>query len=102
MSTLEKAIQLSAKAHEGQVDKAGQPYIIHPIRVMLRVEDDSERIAAILHDIVEDTDITLDNLTSAGFSKEIVEAVKALTKLEGETRMEAAKRASDDYYDYLY
>lgn len=94
MATLERAIQISAKAHEGQVDKAGQPYIIHPIKVMLRVQNEAERIAAILHDVVEDTDITFDDLLIEGFSNEILEAVEALTKRDGETRLEAAKRAS--------
>lgn len=94
MATLEKAIQISAKAHEGQLDKAGQPYIIHPIKVMLRLQNEDERIAAILHDVIEDTEITLNDLMAAGFSSEVIDAVEALTKREGETRMEAAKRAS--------
>lgn len=55
MATLERAIEIVAKAHTGQHDKAGQPYILHPLRVMLRVQGDSERIVAVLHDVVEDT-----------------------------------------------
>ncbi|MEC7121286.1 MAG: HD domain-containing protein [Pseudomonadota bacterium] len=93
MATLEKALQISAKAHENQVDKAGQPYILHPIRVMLRVQTEAERITALLHDVIEDTDITLDDLALAGFSVEILAAVDALTKRKGETRLEAAARA---------
>ncbi|WP_129782552.1 HD domain-containing protein [Peristeroidobacter soli] len=94
MSTLERAIAIAAEGHAGQLDKAGQPYILHPIRVMLRVSGASERIAAILHDVLEDTPITLAQLASEGFSQEILEAVDALTKRPGETRLEAARRAA--------
>ena len=55
MSTLERAIQIAALAHAGQFDKAGQPYILHPLRVMFRMEEEHERIAAVLHDVVEDS-----------------------------------------------
>lgn len=94
MSTLERAIAIAAACHAGQLDKAGQPYILHPIRVMLRVSGASERIAAILHDVVEDTTVTLDQLANEGFAKEVVDAVDALTKRPGENRIDAAKRAA--------
>ena len=93
MATLESAIQLAAEAHAGQQDKAGKPYILHPIRVMLSVSTTDEQIAAILHDTVEDTDVTYEQLSEAGFSAEIISAVRALTKLDGESRVEAARRA---------
>ena len=93
MATLESAIQLAAEAHAGQQDKAGKPYILHPIRVMLSVSTTDEQIAAILHDTVEDTDVTYEQLSAAGFSAEIISAVKALTKLDGESRVDAARRA---------
>lgn len=93
MADLDKAIQITAKAHEGQVDKAGNPYILHPIRVMLAVQSEDERIAAILHDTVEDTSITFADLSDAGFSDQIINAVRALTKLDGESRVDAAHRA---------
>lgn len=96
MSTLERAISLAAQAHAGQVDKAGQPYILHPLRVMLRVSTEEERIAAILHDVVEDTSITLEQLAEEGFSPTVVAAVEALTKRHGESRMEAAARAAEN------
>ncbi|AWI77566.1 guanosine-3',5'-bis(diphosphate) 3'-pyrophosphohydrolase [Parazoarcus communis] len=96
MATLERAIALAAEAHAGQVDKAGQPYILHPLRVMLRVRTDEERIAAVLHDVVEDTHVTLEALAQEGFSQAILTAVAALTKLPGETRLEAASRAAVD------
>ena len=96
MSTLERAISLAAQAHAGQVDKAGQPYILHPLRVMLRVHTEEERMAAILHDVVEDTSITLEQLAEEGFSPTVVAAVEALTKRPGESRMEAAARAAEN------
>jgi len=94
MATLEKAIEIAARAHAGQVDKADQPYILHPIRVMLRVESEEERIAAVLHDVVEDSEVTLNDLRAEGFPETVLAAVAALTKLEGETRIEAALRAA--------
>lgn len=94
MSTLEKAIALAATAHAGQVDKAGQPYILHPLRVMMRVTTEEQRIAAVLDDVVEDTPVTLEALKAQGFSDSVVEAVRALTKLPGESRLAAAERAA--------
>lgn len=94
MSTLERAISIAAQAHSGQVDKAGQPYILHPLRVMLRVNSQDERMAAVLHDVVEDTSITLEQLATEGFSGVVLEAVEALTKRPGENRLAAAARAA--------
>jgi guanosine-3',5'-bis(diphosphate) 3'-pyrophosphohydrolase len=92
MSTLERAIELAARAHAGQRDKGGHPYILHPLRVMQAVSGEAERIAAVLHDIVEDTPVTFDDLLAEGFSVEVVDAVRALTKFDGETREQAAQR----------
>lgn len=94
MSTLERAIEIAARAHAGQVDKAGQPYVLHPLRIMMAVNGLHERMAAVLHDVVEDTDVTLDDLRAEGFPPEVLEAVRVLTKGEGEGRVEAAKRAA--------
>lgn len=94
MSTLERAIEIAAAAHAGQVDKAGQPYILHPIRVMLRVSGDHERMAAVLHDVVEDTSVSLERIIEEGFPPEVVAAVQALTKQSGESRLQAAVRAA--------
>jgi guanosine-3',5'-bis(diphosphate) 3'-pyrophosphohydrolase len=81
--TLNDAIILAARAHRGQVDKAGQPYILHPIRLMLSLTGEQERMAALLHDVVEDSDVTLGDLTVAGYPVEVVEAVALLTHREG-------------------
>lgn len=94
MSTIEKAIEIAARAHAGQVDKAGAPYIFHPLRLMLAVNGEHERMAAVLHDVVEDTLLTFDDLAREGFPAEVVDAVRALTKHEGESRVDAAHRAA--------
>lgn len=92
MRTLSDAIALATLAHHGQLDKAGHPYILHPLRVMLRFHDDTRRMAAILHDVVEDTFVTLDYLRRCGFVEEVVEAVDALTRREGETYFDSIRR----------
>ena len=71
MSTLERAVAIATQAHGGQTDKAGEPYIRHPLRVMLSMDSDLERIVAVLHDVVEDSDITLDQLRADGFSDQV-------------------------------
>jgi len=85
MSTLEAAILLATEAHRGQVDKAGQPYILHPLRVMFRVESDEERIVAVLHDVIEDTPYTIEKLHELGYSEAVLTALAALTKIDGES-----------------
>ncbi len=84
MSTLERAIEIARKAHKGQVDKAGAPYIGHPLRVMERVPEEA-KMAAVLHDVLEDSSFTLGDLRAEGFPESVVEAVEALTKRPGET-----------------
>ncbi|GAB3436125.1 HD domain-containing protein [Actinophytocola sediminis] len=82
--TLDDAIQLARRAHEGQLDKSGRPYIAHTLRVMGSVSGDHERMAAVLHDVVEDTGVTLADLTAAGCPVEVVAAVAAVSKQPGE------------------
>lgn len=83
--SLDYAIELAAKGHAGQKDKAGQPYILHVLRVMLAMNTDEERIVAALHDLVEDTHFSLSQLRQLGFSPEIVSAVDILTRQEGQS-----------------
>ena len=92
MSNIENAIRLALQVHSGQKDKAGAPYILHPLRVMLSMEHDTERQVAVLHDVVEDGDITADMLRSEGFSKEVCLAVAALTKASDESYSEYLSR----------
>lgn len=77
---LEKAFKISYMAHKDQVDKGGAPYYLHPIFVALNMETEDQKIVALLHDVVEDTEITLDDLRQEGFSENIVDAVDAITK----------------------
>ncbi|OPJ58245.1 GTP pyrophosphokinase [Clostridium chromiireducens] len=81
---IEKAILIAVNAHKGQVDKGGSPYILHPLRLMFSREDETEKICAVLHDVIEDTDVTLDYLREQGFSKEVLSALDALTRRNDE------------------
>lgn len=79
MADLEHALQIAVQAHAGQKDKNGEPYIFHPIRVMMRCKSPDARIVALLHDVVEDTPVTFDQLASAGFSPEILSVLRLVT-----------------------
>lgn len=81
MSTLERAIEIAVEAHKGQYDKAGNDYIGHPIRVMDMGRTEDEKIVGILHDVVEDTGWTFEQLAEEGFSQEIITALRCITKL---------------------
>lgn len=96
MSNLERALAIATLAHAGQQDKAGEPYILHPLRMMLKLESEEERQTALLHDVLEDTAVTLEDLQEAGFSDAVLEAVQLLTRQPEETRMEAAQRAAQN------
>ncbi len=96
MASLEKAISLAAQQHEGQFDKGGHPYILHPLRLMMQMHDVQTQIVAVLHDVLEDTTTTAKDLEQLGFSAVIIQAIQALTKLEGESRFEAAYRAAQN------
>ena len=85
MATLERAIELALDAHRGQTDKAGRPYILHPLHLMQQFEDQETMMAAVLHDAVEDADLTLEDLLQEGFSADVVRAVDALTHREEES-----------------
>jgi len=80
MATIERAIKIAVDAHKGQKDKNGAPYILHLIRVMEKGENESEKICGVLHDIVEDTNWTFEQLEQEGFDAEIVDALKCITK----------------------
>lgn len=82
---LESAIALAVRAHAGQRDKYGAPYVLHPLRVMLRCEGELARIVAVLHDVVEDTPITLDELRAQGFPETVIEALDLLTRRAGDS-----------------
>jgi (p)ppGpp synthase/HD superfamily hydrolase len=81
MSTLERAIEIATEAHRGQLDKAGCDYIEHPLRVMAAGKSLDEKIVGVLHDVVEDTNWTFEDLAAEGFSAEVIEALRCVTKL---------------------
>lgn len=78
--TLEKAISIAAKAHEGQTDKGGTAYIMHPLKLMMAMDTEEEQITAILHDVVEDSTITIEDLKAEGFSEQVLDAITLLTR----------------------
>ena len=81
MSTLERAIEIAHEAHRGQVDKAGNDYINHPLRVMEMGRTVEEKIVGVLHDVVEDApQWNFERLTQEGFAPEIIEALRCVTK----------------------
>jgi (p)ppGpp synthase/HD superfamily hydrolase len=92
MAILEGAILLAVQAHQGQKDKAGAPYVLHPLRVMLRMGSDIEMMVAVLHDVLEDTQYTLLDLQQAGYPEEVLEALDCLTRRENETYEEFIER----------
>ena len=89
-ASLKKARELANIHHKGQIDKAGKPYIQHPLRVMNAMETDNEKIVALLHDIIEDSSLTINDLLKEGFSLEVINALSLLTK----TR-------DIDYFEYI-
>ena len=88
------ALRLAIRAHEGQKDKSGREYIMHPIRVAERCKDQRAKIVALLHETIEDTDVTPDYLRSQGFPDEIIEGVLSVTKREGESYEDFVSRAA--------
>jgi len=89
---LNKPIEIANRAHSEQVDKGGEPYILHPLRVMLSRKNELERICAVLHDVVEDSDITFDDLRKEGFSEEVITILDCLTKHADESYDEFINR----------
>ena len=88
------ALRIAIRAHEGQKDKAGREYVMHPIRVAERCKDPKAKIVALLHDTIEDTDVTPEYLRSQGFPEEIIEGVLSVTKQEGE-------EGEENYEDFV-
>jgi (p)ppGpp synthase/HD superfamily hydrolase len=87
---LARAIGIAAASHAGKIDKCREPYILHPLAVMAQVETIEQKIVAVLHDVVEDSDVSLRDLSKAGFSERILGAVDAISKRKGEK-----------YWDYI-
>ena len=92
MNQLEKAIAIALRVHAGQTDRYGRPYILHPLHVMMEMDSETEMTAAVLHDVIEDSETTLEDLRNEGFSADVLEAVRLMTHDKGETSYEAYVR----------
>ncbi|MGF1528921.1 MAG: HD domain-containing protein [Candidatus Competibacterales bacterium] len=93
MADLQRAMEIAVAAHKGQRQKNGQPYVLHPLGLMFAVTTADAKIAAVLHDVVEDSHWTLADLRAEGFSPQVVDALDCLTHREGE--------AYQDYIDRI-
>lgn len=93
---LYKAIIMATEAHRGQLDKGGNSYILHPLRVMTSVESLKGKIVGVLHDTIEDTYITKNTLLENGFPNDIVEAVELLSKPKNEDYIHYIKRIKEN------
>lgn len=93
---IERAIAIALQAHAGQTDKGGQPYILHPLRVMMAAATPDERVVAVLHDVVEDSDWTLPRLMNAGLTPVQAAALDAVTRRAGESYETFVARAGAD------
>lgn len=93
---VERAIEIAAVAHKGQIDKAGEPYILHPLRLLQAAQTEDERVVAVLHDVVEDTDWTIDQLRDEGLTEAQAAALDAITRRISETYEEFIERAGSN------
>lgn len=89
-SNTKKALKLCFEAHKNQLDKSGVPYVFHPFHLAEQMETEETTIVALLHDVVEDTDYTLEDLSKMGFGEEVIKALALLTHADG-----------TDYMDYV-
>ena len=85
MNIIEKSLSIAIRAYAGKFDKAGSEYIKHPLRVMAKMKTDAEMSVALLHDVIEDSEITADDLLSEGIPTEVVDAIICLTKIDNES-----------------
>jgi (p)ppGpp synthase/HD superfamily hydrolase len=90
IADLQRAIEIAVEAHKNQLQKNGLPYVLHPFQLMLSVQSNTAKIVAVLHDVVEDSDWTLENLKQEGFSQEVLAAIECLTH-----------RQDESYTDYI-
>ena len=96
MATLERAIELAVEYHLGQRDKAGHPYILHPLRVMLRCQGEEAQMVAVMHDLLEDTPVTEDFLRQQGFSEAVLRGLQGVTRDPQESYEQFVQRAKLD------
>jgi len=94
-SQIELALEIALNAHMGQRDKDGNPVILHPMTVALKSNDEREIVAGLLHDVVEDTNWTFDDLLAAGIAAEVVDALRLLTHDKSEEYLDYVQRIAD-------
>ena len=91
-----RAMNIAYQAHHGQLDKGGMPYVFHPLHLAEEMEDEASAVAALLHDVVEDTDWTFEMLEAEGFPAEVMTALRLLTHPEGEPYLDYVARLKDN------
>lgn len=91
-----KAMKLCFEKHKEQFDKSGLPYVFHPFHLAEQMQDEDSTIVALLHDVVEDTNITFEDLSKLGFSSKIIDALRLLTHEEGVPYMEYVKKIKNN------
>jgi len=96
MNLIEIALEIALEAHRGQTDKAGESYILHPLRLMHKMTSEDEKVTALLHDVIEDFSYTPSKLRDKGIPEQIIEAVLCLTKQSGETYENFILRAKEN------
>jgi (p)ppGpp synthase/HD superfamily hydrolase len=96
MADLQRALEIACEAHRGQRDKAGGLYVLHPLRVMFRCQGELARTVAVLHDVLEDTAWTADDLRREGFGDDVLRPLNAVTQRDGEDKAAAIERAAAD------
>ncbi len=91
-----KAMQLCFAAHKDQKDKSGMPYVFHPFHLAEQMTDENTTVTALLHDVVEDTPYTLDDLAAMGFPSQVVQAIGLMTHKDGEDYLLYVARLKDN------
>ena len=91
-----KALKLCFEAHKEQVDKSGMPYVFHPFHLAEQMQTEETTVVALLHDLVEDTDYTIDDLTSMGFSKTVTDAIAFMTHADGVAYMDYVREIKNN------
>jgi len=94
MANLQRALEIAVESHKNQKQKDGTPYALHPIRLSMSLQSEEQKIVALLHDVVEDTDWTFEDLVGEGFSEHVIEALRLLTHTDGSPYPEYIERLS--------
>jgi len=96
MSNLQRALEIAVESHKNQKQKDGTPYALHPIRLSMSLQSEEHKIVALLHDVVEDTDWTFEDLVGEGFSANVIEALRLLTHTDGSSYEDYVERLASN------